>query len=114
MEKLKTNFIIINLKRYLISIISLAFVITLILYSETNIIAAKNGLKLWANSVIPSLFPFFVATEILCSTNLVYLAGKFLRKPIQKIFNVPRRRCNCSHNGDNKWISYGSKNCCEF
>ena len=89
MEKLRTNFIVINLKKYLISIISLVFVITLVLYSKSNIEAAKNGLKLWANSVVPSLFPFFVATEILCSTNLVNLVGKFLQKPIQKIFNIP-------------------------
>ena len=89
MEKLKTNFIVINLKKYLVSILSLVFIVTLILYSETNIEAAKNGLKLWVNSVIPSLFPFFVATEILCSTNLVNLAGKFLQKPIKKMFNVP-------------------------
>ena len=89
MEKLKTNFIIINFKKYFISIISVGFIITLIAFSTTNLQAAKDGLKLWANSVVPSLFPFFVATEILCNTNLVYVAGKYLRKPIQKIFNVP-------------------------
>ena len=89
MEKLKTNFIVINLKKYIVSIISVGFIITLVLFSTTNLQAAKAGLKLWANSVVPSLFPFFVATEILCNTNLVYVAGKYLRKPIQKIFNVP-------------------------
>lgn len=89
MEKIKTNFIVINFKKYIVSIISICFIIALVLYSNTNFQAAKDGLKLWANSVVPSLFPFFVATEILCNTNLVYIAGKYLRKPIQKIFNVP-------------------------
>lgn len=89
MEKLKNNFIVINLRKYIVSIISVCFIVTLVLYSNTNLQAAKDGLKLWANSVVPSLFPFFVATEILCNTNLIYIAGKILNKPIQKIFNVP-------------------------
>ncbi len=84
MEKLKTNFIVINLKKYLVSIISLCFIIALVLYSNTNMQAAKDGLKLWANSVVPSLFPFFVATEILCNTNLVYIARKILKKTNSK------------------------------
>lgn len=89
MEKLRTNFIVISLRKYLVSFISLCFVITLVLFSKSNMQAAKDGLILWTNSVIPSLFPFFVATEILCQTNLIYLAGRFLNKPIQKLFNVP-------------------------
>lgn len=80
MEKLKTNFIIINLKKYIVSIISVSFIVALVLYSTTNLQAAKDGLKLWANSVVPSLFPFFVATEILCNTNLVYFVRKIFKK----------------------------------
>jgi sporulation integral membrane protein YlbJ len=38
---------------------------------------------------VPSLFPFFVATEILCQTNVISTLGKFLNKPVQYIFNVP-------------------------
>ena len=80
MEKLKTNFIIINLKKYIVSIISVSFIVALVLYSTTNLQAAKDGLKLWANSIVPSLFPFFVATEILCNTNLVYFVRKIFKK----------------------------------
>ena len=80
MEKLKTNFIIINLKKYIVSIMSVSFIVDLVLYSTTNLQAAKDGLKLWANSVVPSLFPFFVATEILCNTNLVYFIRKIFKK----------------------------------
>ncbi len=86
MEKLKNNFIVINLKKYIVSIISVIFIITLVLYSNTNLEAAKKGLNLWANSVVPSLFPFFVATEILCNTNLIYIVRKNFRKTSKKIF----------------------------
>lgn len=84
MEKLKANFLIINLKKYLVSIISVCFIIALVVYSNTNLQAAKDGLKLWANSVVPSLFPFFVATEILCNTNFVYIVRKIFKKANSK------------------------------
>ncbi len=89
MERVKTNFIVVSLKKYIVSIISVIFIVTLVLYSKSNMQAAKEGLELWATSVLPSLFPFFVATEILCSTNIIYLAGKFFSKSVKKIFNVP-------------------------
>jgi sporulation integral membrane protein YlbJ len=89
MEKVKANFFIIPLKKYIVSIFSVIFMITLVLYSKSNLQAAKEGLFLWANNVVPSLFPFFVATEILCSTNVINVIGKILEKPVKKIFNVP-------------------------
>ena len=52
-------------------------------------IAAQNGLALWAKNVLPTLFPFFVATELLCQTNFTYILGKLLNKLIKPIFNLP-------------------------
>lgn len=89
MLSLKTNFLVISIRKYFITFLCLMFTISLILFSETNLESAKSGLLLWSNSVVPSLFPFFVATEILCNTNLIYLAGKYLKNFVKKIFNVP-------------------------
>ena len=78
-----------KIKKNLISIIILIFIIFLVIYSKENIIAVKNGLELWVNNVIPSLFPFFIATEILCNTNIINILGKILEKPVNFLFNVP-------------------------
>lgn len=83
------NFLVINLKKYFFTILFLLFTLSLILFSETNLVAAQDGLYLWASKVLPSLFPFFVATELLCQTNFTYLLGKFLNKLIKPVFNVP-------------------------
>lgn len=48
----------------------------------------KIGLTLWANSVVPSLLPFFIATELLCSTNIVQLLGNFFNIFMKPIFNI--------------------------
>ena len=58
-------------------------------FSNNNLIAAQNGLVLWAKSVFPSLFPFFVATELLCQTNFIYILGRALNRFMKPIFNVP-------------------------
>ena len=78
-----------KIKKNLISIICLLFIFFLVIYSKENIIAVKAGLELWINNVIPSLFPFFIATEILCKTNIINILGKLLEKPISFLFNVP-------------------------
>ena len=64
------------------------FGISLLIFSKSNLTAIKNGLKLWANSVVPSLFPFFVATELLMNTNFVNILGRFLNHFMKPIFNI--------------------------
>ena len=60
----------------------------MLLFSTSNLPAIKKGLSLWANSVVPSLFPFFVATELLMNTNFVNVLGRFLNKIMKPLFNI--------------------------
>ena len=83
------NFIVISLKKNFFMILFLLFTISLICFSSTNLIAAQEGLALWATKVLPSLFPFFIATELLCKTNFIHIAGKALNSIMKPFFNVP-------------------------
>lgn len=83
------NFLVINIKKYFFTILLSLFTLSLILFSDTNLLAAKQGLSLWTNNVIPCLFPFFVATELLCKSNLSFILGKFLNKFMRPLFSVP-------------------------
>ena len=51
--------------------------------------AAKNGLTLWTTCVVPSLFPFFIMTNLLSQTKVVEFTGKLLDKFMRPLFNVP-------------------------
>lgn len=82
------NFLVINLKKYFFTCLFLIFLICLIVYSTTNLDAAKSGLTLCVNSIIPSLFPFFVASELICQTNLPYIFGKLFNNLMKPLFNV--------------------------
>lgn len=84
----KNNFIVLKIKRNFLSLLFLFFTISILIFSKTNLPAIKSGLSLWANSVIPSLFPFFVATELLMHTNLFYKLGNYFNIFMKPIFNI--------------------------
>ncbi len=66
----------------------LGFTLCLLIFSKSNLPAVKSGLALWANSVVPSLFPFFVATELLMHTNVITLFGNLLNRFMKPFFNI--------------------------
>ena len=76
----KKHFYIFKLKQLILPFLLILFTMCLVIFSNTNLYAAKNGLFLWANSIVPTLFPFFVATELLSHTNFTYYLGKLLNK----------------------------------
>lgn len=84
----KNLFYILKLKELVLPTILIFFTCCLVLFSDSNLIASKNGLVLWVNSIVPALFPFFVATELLSHTNFTYYLGKLLNRFMKPVFNV--------------------------
>lgn len=82
------NVLVLNLKKSIFSIFIICFIISLLIFSNSNIKAAQEGLTLWATSVVPSLFPFFIGVELLYCTNIVNILGKYFQKIMQKVFNL--------------------------
>ncbi len=83
------RFIILSLKRNILPFTFVVIAIFLVIFSRSNLTAATNGLTLWATCVVPSLFPFFVITNLLSRTKVVDFVGKLLDKCMRPIFNVP-------------------------
>ena len=85
----KIKFLVFNMKKSFIPICICLFTIFLLVFSNANLSSAKTGLALWANSVVPSLLPFFIATELLGYTNVISILGKLLNRFMRPLFNVP-------------------------
>lgn len=79
----------INLRKNILPITFLIFTFCLIIFSKSNIQAVKNSLSIWINNVVPSLFPFFIATELLNHTNIPRYIGNMFNKIMRPLFNVP-------------------------
>ena len=83
------KFIFLSFRRNILPFILVLFTICLVVFSSSNLIATKNGLTLWATCVVPSLFPFFVITNLLSHTKVVSVIGRLLDKFMRPLFNVP-------------------------
>ena len=83
------KFIFLSFRRNILPFILVLFTICLVVFSSSNLTATKNGLTLWATCVVPSLFPFFVITNLLSHTKVVSVIGKLLDKFMWPLFNVP-------------------------
>lgn len=110
----KFHFFVIKLRRNFFAILFLIFAFCLLLFSKNNLVAVKNGLTLWATSVVPSLFPFFVATELLLHTNVVNFLGRVLNKCMRPIFNIDGKGSFCFIMGLISGYPVGAKIACEF
>ena len=85
---MKPSFYVVKVKRNILPLIFLGFTICLLVFSKSNLPAVKSGLTLWATSVVPSLFPFFVSTELLMHTNIVTILGNILNRYMKPLFNI--------------------------
>lgn len=83
------KFIFLSFRRNILPFTLVLFTICLVVFSSSNLTATKNGLTLWATCVVPSLFPFFVITNLLSHTKVVSVIGKLLDKFMRPLFNVP-------------------------
>ena len=88
-KKHRYKFAVISFKQNIIPLIFCLFTIGLVIFSNSNLYAAKAGLKLWANNVVPSLFPFFIATNLLSHTNIINFISKKCNCIMSPLFNVP-------------------------
>ena len=83
------KFLILSFKRNILPIIFVLIAVLLVVFSRSNLEATKSGLELWAFTVVPSLFPFFVITNLLSQTKVVSQIGRLLDKLMSPLFNVP-------------------------
>ncbi|MBR0351494.1 MAG: sporulation integral membrane protein YlbJ [Clostridia bacterium] len=85
---IKSNIYVLKLKRNIIPMAFLLFTFGLLIFANNNIVAVKNGLLLFANNVVPTLFPFFIATELLMHTNILYIIGRLFTPIMMPLFNI--------------------------
>jgi sporulation integral membrane protein YlbJ len=58
------------------------------MFPAESIAAARDGLELCANVIIPSLFPFFVLSTLVVETGVTRYLGRLLEPVMRPLFNV--------------------------
>lgn len=74
--------------RYIIPVFFLFFNAIMIIFTKEIFFGAKNGLEIWINTVIPSLFPFMVSAGFAVNSGLAQWLGGILAPFSLKIFGL--------------------------
>ncbi|MBO5756870.1 MAG: hypothetical protein J6S28_04165 [Clostridia bacterium] len=64
-------------------------ILLLLFYADSAVKAVLQGLSLCKSTVIPSLFPFMVASELLVRSGGAAAVGNLLSRPMQHLLGVP-------------------------
>ena len=77
-----------NLKNIFIVFILLLIMVGIISSPQESLNSAKEGLNIWLNLLLPSLFPFIFISNLLISFGFVKFLGKFLEPIMRPVFKV--------------------------
>lgn len=87
---IKKNKAIFNLIKTIVLIIIITILVFfIILFPEEIINASKKGIRVWFDSVLPSLLPFFIGAELLIGLGVVKFIGVLIEPIIRPVFKVP-------------------------
>ena len=81
------------MKKYIniiIIICTLFFLIELLINKELAFNTISFSLDIWVNNLIPSLFPFFIISDILITYNFVNYIPKYIINIFSSLFNVKK------------------------
>jgi len=63
--------------------------VLLLIHPEASLSAAIRGLSVWWDVLFPSLFPFFVISELMLGFGVVHLFGALLDPLMRPLFRIP-------------------------
>lgn len=75
-------------KYFFPKLIVLLLILGVVIFPKESIIAAKSGIDIWVNILIPSLLPFIIGANLIVSLKVVDILGAIINPITQFIFNV--------------------------
>lgn len=77
-----------NIKKYIAPLLTAAFTLALVCSPDSALEAAAGAYKICENTVIPSLFPFFVCSNLLTMLNATEYLSRILKPVMRPIFGI--------------------------
>lgn len=77
-----------NILNIIIIIITLFFLYQIIINKTLVYLSINNSLNIWLKNLVPSLFPFFIISDILINYNITNYIPKYIKNKCQSIFNI--------------------------
>ncbi len=81
------------LKHYFYLVLLIGFLVVMLCFPMETFHGAANGLLLWFQTLLPTLLPFMILSNLLIRTNCVFYISRAIRPLIQKLFHVSNDAC---------------------
>lgn len=81
------------IKQYLYMLLLIGFLVVMLCFPIETFHGATNGLLLWFQTLLPTLLPFMILSNLLIRTNCVFYISRTIRPFIQKLFHVSNDAC---------------------
>lgn len=82
-----------NMDKWISRIIVILFACLIVLFPLTSFEGAKAGLLLWFNTVLPSLLPFMIISNLIINTGIANVLGSFFYPIFRIVFHVSPNGC---------------------
>lgn len=69
--------------------VAVLLTLSIVVYPDRALEAALDGMRIFFGVVFPSLFPFFVLSEIMLGLGVVHFLGVLFEPLMRPLFNVP-------------------------
>ena len=102
------------MKHLLFRLCFVLFFLLLMLYPQTTVSGASTGLLLWFHSIIPSLLPFMILSNLLVALNGISLFTKLLHPFTSHLFGISEQGSYALLTGFVCGYPMGAKTCADL
>lgn len=81
------------MKQYSYMLLMIGFLVVMLCFPMETFNGATNGLLLWFRTILPTLLPFIILSNILIQTNCVYYISRAIKPVLQKLFCISDEAC---------------------
>lgn len=71
------------------ALIAVGGILLMILLPQISLLSARKAVNLWLFTIVPSMFPFFICTDLLMKTGMHVRIGNLTENFFRKFFGVP-------------------------
>lgn len=81
------------MKKFLLSVITLGFLLLLLVFPTTTLHGAKNGLTLWFQTVLPTLLPFMILSNLLIQFHITDTISSIFYPVAKRLLGISKKGC---------------------
>lgn len=81
------------MKKYLITISTISFLLLLLTFPSISLNGAKNGLMLWFQTVLPTLLPFMIVSNLIVQLGVTDCLTSFFYPVAGRLFGLSKPAC---------------------